>query len=148
MTKSLWAVLAICLLPSLAWAGEPIANPESLEGEITACLQKLTKTSHCTEDVLAPHIVPGSEQLRAVARQIDELLPKWLGQERIFAVHPIAARKTGDIFQARTYLLEDSSGSLMLFKYSVLKRLGQWYVFSFNMNSKSEEIVAVLKDRE
>ena len=51
----------------------------------------------------------------------------------------------GDIYEKRVYVLEDTSGALMLLELAFLKRLGKWYVLKFNVNSKTEALEEVLK---
>ena len=137
--------LLFTFLSSFVYAGESIGNLAAFDSQVIDCLSKLTNTSRCTESVLAKYIVPGSEaQLAPVAGQLDDFMVKWLSDQTIFAVHPITTKKTGDLFQIKTYLIEDDMGNLMIFRYSVLKRLGKWYVFSFSINSNSDAVEGVL----
>lgn len=129
-------------------AGEPIANPGLLDNKIVSCFLAKAKEVNCAERILSPRILPGNDQLIPIAKQIDELVNRWLSRDRIFAVHPIRTAKAGDVFRKTTFLLEDSSGNLMVFNYATLKRLGKWYVFSFNVNSNSEAIKAVFESAQ
>ncbi|TXI94618.1 MAG: hypothetical protein E6Q34_04420 [Burkholderiaceae bacterium] len=126
-----------------AHAAESIDKLETLDKEIMSCFLANAKEMKCAETVLGPKILPGNQQLLSVSKQMDEIVVKWLGADKIYGVHPIRTAKAGEIFQKRTLLLEDSSGGLMVLNYSVLKRLGKWYVLSFNVNSNSDAIKAV-----
>jgi len=97
------------------------------------------------ETVLGKRILPGNDQLASIAKQLDELLQKWLASESIYAIHPIRTKKSGDIYEKRTYMIEDTGGSLMVFNLTTLKRLGKWYVFQFNLSSTTSEVNSVLK---
>lgn len=144
MKISIFSMLFL-LFSAVACAGAPINNLNDFEAQVTGCLSKLSNTSRCAENILAKHIVPGSEaQLAPVAGQLDGFMEKWVDKQKIFAVHPIATKKAGDIYREKTYLLEDDMGNLMVFSYSVLRRLGKWYVFSFAINSNSDAVEAVL----
>lgn len=139
--------LLCSLLSSFAYAGESISDLAEFDARISGCLSKFSKTSRCAENILAEYIVPGSEaQLAPVASQLDDFMTKWLNGQSVFAIHPIATKKTGDVFQTKTYLIEDDMGNLMIFRYSVLKRLGKWHVFSFAINSSSDAIEGLLTE--
>ncbi len=73
------------------------------------------------------------------------MLVKWLDKDTVYAVHPTGTRKVGDIFETRAYLIEDTSGALMVFEMALLKRLGKWYVYSMNINSNSDKVEKVLE---
>ena len=136
------------LLSSLAYAGDSIGNLATFEGQVTGCLSKFSSTSRCTEKILGKHIVPGSEaQLAPVASQLDDFMAKWLGSDKVYKVHPIMSKKTGDLFLAKSYLIEDEKGNLMAYSFSLLKRLGKWYVFSFALDSNGDAIEEILRGK-
>jgi len=143
--KNVFAALLLVLTSSLASAGEPFQSPDALEDEVRACLMKNAKSSRCMEVVLAKRILPGNDQLVSVAAQMDQLLQKWLSNESIYALHLMRTKKSGDIYEKRTYMIEDTSGELMTFNLSMLKRLGKWYVLQFNLSSTSDRVNAVLQ---
>ncbi len=143
--KNIIFVLIFTLSSTLALAGSPIQNPDALESDLKACLMKNKKASNCMETILGKSILPGNDQLASIAKQLDELLQKWLSKESIYAIHPLRIKKSGDIYEKRTYMIEDTSGSLMVFNVTTLKRLGKWYVFQFNLSSTSNEVNAALK---
>ncbi len=143
--KKILFTLSVVFLSTFAYAGEPVHSPDALESELTACLMKNNKTQKCMETILGKRILPGNDQLVPIAKQLDELLQKWLSGESIYAIHPIRTKKSGDIYEKRTYMIEDTGGSLMVFNVTTLKRLGKWYVFQFNLSSTSSEVNSVLK---
>lgn len=144
MNKILAAFVAM-LLSSASFAGEPIGNLERFESDVTQCIANATKSSRCIESYVTKSVLPGNENLLSVAKQADGLLVQWLDKDKVFAVHPISVKSTGDLFQKRTYMIEDTSGNLMVFNFSVIKRLGKWYLFSFDVNSNSDVVAATLK---
>ncbi len=136
------------LLSSLACAGESISDLKAFDAQVVGCLSKFSNTSRCNEKILARYIVPGSEaQLAPVASQLDDFMAKWLGSDGVYKVHPIMSKKTGDLFLAKTYLIEDDKGNLMSYSYSLLRRLGKWYVFSFAIDSNGDAIEEVLRGK-
>ena len=143
--KSMIFVLIFTLSSSLALAGSSVQSPDALESDLKACLMKNKKASNCMETILGKSILPGNDQLVPIAKQLDELLQKWLSEESIYASHSLRIRKSGDIYEKRTYMIEDTSGSLMVFNVTTLKRLGKWYVFQFNLSSTSSEVNTALK---
>lgn len=137
------AACALCAAPALA--GEPFASPESLEAEVTACLLKKGPAPRCMERTLGKRILPGNEKMVPMTRQLDDLFEKWLAGDAVFAVHPLRAQKTGELFEKRTSMIEDTRGALMVFEWSALRRLGKWYVFQFNLSSTADDVKAALK---
>jgi hypothetical protein len=143
--KNIAVSCLLVFLSSLAIAGEPISSLDGFETEITNCILKLSKSSRCLSAATEKNVLPGYEKIMSVADQVDTILVQWLDKEKVFAVNPIDTAKTGDMFLKKTYLIEDTSGNLLLFNYSLLKRLGKWYIFSFKVNSNSDAIESALK---
>jgi hypothetical protein len=139
------AAMMLTLAAAPALAGEPVASPDALEREILPCVQKNAREGKCMENLLGKRVVPGFDNLLSVATQMDELLVKWLDKDTVYAIHPTGTRKVSDIFEKRAYLIEDSSGALMVFEIALLKRLGKWYVYSMNINSNSDKVEKVLE---
>ena len=145
--KSLVAALLISL-PAITFAGEPVQNIDGLIEEIESCLLKDAKTGSCMEKALGGRMLPGNDELAEVARQMDELLVKWLQADKVYALHPISRKPVGEIYERRMYVIEDTSGAFMLFELAFLKRLGKWYVLKFNVNSKEDDLKKVLYEGE
>jgi hypothetical protein len=145
--KYLVAALLIAF-PVITFAGEPVQDIDALVKEIESCLLKDAKAGHCMEKSLGGRILPGNDELAKVAAQMDELLVTWLQTDKVYALHPISRKPLGDIFERRVYVIEDTSGALMLFELAFLKRLGKWYVLKFNVNSKTDDLKSLLYDRE
>ena len=141
-------VLALIVLSSCAavQASEPVKSADALESDLNACLMKAAKDARCMETILGKSILPGNEQLASVVTQMDQLLGKWLGTDSVYAIHRLHAKQVGDVYEKRSYFIEDTSGSLMLFDLALIKRLGKWYVYQLNLTSKSDELNAVLKE--
>ena len=144
MNKSLMIIAAV-LLCSASFAGEPIINTEQFEQDVTQCISNAPKASGCFEAFAKKNILPGNEKVIQATKQLDELFGRWLDKDKVFAIHPIAVKSTGDLFQRRTYMIEDTSGNLIIFNYSIIKRLGKWYLFSFDINSNPAVVEATIK---
>lgn len=142
-------LLVACLLMVVAGsaiAGDPVPNLDTFEKDIQACLFKDAKTGNCMKTLLGTRILPGNDNLASVAGQLDDLLVKWLAEDKIFAMHVLGRKAVGDIYDRRVYMLEDTSGALMLFELAFLKRLGKWYVLKFNLDSNSDAIKKALNE--
>jgi hypothetical protein len=135
-------LLALVILVSggLASAREPIANLESFEKELKTCLVRDVKKAKCIATILAPRAVPHDETFQSGAPQLDDLLAKWLADDTVFAVHNVDQRQWAGIIDKRTYLIEDTTGSLMLFTVTYRNVLGKWYVSNCNLSSKPESL--------
>jgi hypothetical protein len=136
-------VLSSC---AAAQAAEPVKSADGLESDLSACLMKSAKDGKCMETILGKSILPGNDEMVTVAAQMDQLLGKWLGTDSVYAVHRLRSRQLGDIYEKRSYFIEDTTGSLMLLDLALLKRLGKWYVYQFNLTSKSDELTAAFKE--
>jgi hypothetical protein len=139
-------VMLSMAVAGMASAGEPVPNLDAFEKDIQACLFKDAKTGNCMKTLLGTRILPGNDNLASVAGQLDDLLVKWLADDKIFAMHVLGRKATGDIYDRRVYMLEDTSGALMLFELAFLKRLGKWYVLKFNLDSNSDAIKKALNE--
>lgn len=137
--KSLF-VLVLMLAGSVATAGEPIANLDSFEKELKTCLGKDIKKVKCIATILAPRTVPNDQTFHTGAAQLDDLLQKWLADDTVFAVHDLDRRQWAGIIDKRRYLIEDTTGSLMLFTVTYRNMLGKWYVANCNLSSKPESL--------
>ncbi|MBI3433047.1 MAG: hypothetical protein HY018_12655 [Hydrogenophilales bacterium] len=144
MGKSLITIAAV-LLCSTSFAGEPIGNIEQFEHDVTQCISNAPKSSGCFEDFANKNLLPGNEKLIQVTKQVDGLFGRWLDKDKVFAIHPVSVKSTGDLFQRRTYVIEDTSGNLIVFNYSIIKRLGKWYLLSFDINSNQAVVEATVK---
>lgn len=143
--KNVFVVIVLVLTSPHAIGSEFFQSPDALEEEVRTCLMKNVKPPKCMESVLAKRILPGNDQLAPITVQMDQLLQQWLANESVYALHLMRSKKSGDIFEKRTYLIEDTSGGLMTFHLSMLKRLGKWYVLQFNISSTSDKVNAVLQ---
>ena len=138
-------VIVGVLLCSASFAGEPIGNIEQFERDVTQCVSNAPKSSGCFEAFANKNILPGNETVIQAAKEVDEILGRWLDKDKVFAIHPVSVKSTGDLFQRRTYVIEDTSGNLIVFDYSIIKRLGKWYLFSFDVNSNQRVVEATVK---
>jgi hypothetical protein len=137
--KSLFA-LVLLVTGGPATAGEPIANLESFEKELKTCLSRDVKKTRCIATVLAPRTVPNDQTFQAGAPQLDDMLAKWLADDTVFAVHDVDRRQWAGIIDKRAYLIEDTTGSLMMFTITYRNMLGKWYVANCNLSSKPESL--------
>jgi len=137
--KSLF-VLVLVLAGGVATAGESIANLDSFEKELKTCLGKDIKKVKCIATILAPRTVPNDQTFHTGAAQLDDLLQKWLADDTVFAVHDLDRRQWAGIIDKRRYLIEDTTGSLMLFTVTYRNMLGKWYVANCNLSSKPESL--------
>ena len=145
MIRKLLATASIYLVFSTAFAGEPVSSTDALEKELLACLSSATSESKCIETSASKYFLPGNEGLMPTMTELDKIYTNWLAKDSVYAIHPLRQQKSGDIYEHRLYVIEDTSGSLMLFSFSTLKRLGKTYLFGVKFNSKHDEIKSVLE---
>ena len=63
--------IALIVLSSCAavQASEPVKSADGLESDLTACLMKSAKDGKCMETILGKSILPGNDEMVAVATQ-------------------------------------------------------------------------------
>jgi hypothetical protein len=144
MNKYILAISVAFFVTSVC-AGEPFESPDALEKEMVACLMKKDKSLKCMETILGRRVIPGGDQLLPISKQLDSLLKEWLAGDSIYAVHPIRTKKSGEIYDKRIYIIEDTAGNLMAFNVTSIKKIGKWYIYQFDLSSKAEELSSVLK---
>ncbi len=133
--------------PLSSIAIEPIKSFDSLEKEYTSCLMKDAKKLKCTENILNGRMPPNPNQQEPLSVQLEQVLVKWLDKETVFAIHKIKTVTTGELFERRDYIIEDTSGSFMLAEISLIKRLDKWYIYEFNLSSKRSELESALEQK-
>jgi hypothetical protein len=140
-------VLFAISFPISSIAIEPIKSFDSLEKEYTSCLMKDAKKLKCTENILNGRMPSSSNQQEPMSVQLEQLFAKWLDKENVFAIHKIKTVTTGEIFERREYIIEDTSGSIMFAEISLIKRLDKWYIYEFNLSSKREKLESALEQK-
>jgi len=125
---------------------EPIKNLEVFEGQVQQCI-KGKSPDVCLNKLLPSRFPPGNEGIEKSINQVSSLLVQWLGEDKIYAVHPVKKIKTGDIFERRIYAIEGANKGFMILDSSYLKIQGELYLFAFNLSSKEETVDAVFKDK-
>ena len=143
--KNLFA-LVLLIAGGVAAAGEPIANLESFEKELTTCLVRDVKKAKCITTILSPRTVPNDQSFQAGASQLDDMFQKWLAEDTVFAVHHVERRQWAGIIDKRLYLIEDTTGALMLFTVTFRNVLGKWYVSNCNLSSKPEALEKLMDE--
>ena len=137
------ALLALCLLTPIARA-DSLESPDAFEAALSKCLMTSTAPAACFEKHLGAKFPPGNEELATVVTQVAEFFKQWLAKDKVFAVHPVKTIRLGAYAERRIYLIEDTTGQIIMFDTSFVRRLGDWHVLKFNLTSKSEGIKAVL----
>ena len=87
----------------------------------------------------------GTRSLVYTAAQLDRAYIDSLAKDSVFAIHAIDARKAGNVFERRRYIIEGTSGAMMLFTFSTLMRLGKVYIADFRMTSQEADIRVALE---
>lgn len=143
MPRILFALAALMLAVSTR-GDEPLRSADALEADIRTCLLKDKDAPTCLERTLQGHFSPGNEKVNGVVAQVAALFRKWLGDDKVFAVHAVKAKKLGEFYDERVYLVEDSSGSLIMLETCVVTKHGRPWLHRFNLSSQKERMSAVL----
>jgi hypothetical protein len=143
--RQLFLAFACLLATTTVRASEPIADMDALESLVLTCVQQLGKESKCFEMAARRHIVPGSEDaVLPLAIRLDAVFLEWLGEHRVYRIHPLSRHEASDLFERRDYVVEDSTGGLLMLRISALRKLGRLYLFDFSINSGRQEIARAL----
>lgn len=145
MKPAIAALAALFLSSSPALADEPLKSIASFEAGIKDCLLKNKEPEGCLGSALQGHFSPGNEKLNEVVPQVSSLLGQWLADDKVFAVHPVKNKRLGEFFEERVYLIEDTTGSIIMLETSFVNTLGKWYLHRFNLSSKPEAMQQVLQ---
>ncbi len=132
------------LLAPVAWADQPLESVDAFEAGMTKCLASSSTPASCFEAQLGGHFPPGNERLNQIVSQAADLFQKWLGRDKVYAVHAVKVSKLGTYAERRVYLIEDTTGSLMMLDTSFVHRIGKWYVLKYNLTSTKDEVRTVL----
>lgn len=146
MTSFAALTLLAALVPAAPPRAQPIESVDAFEASMTRCLATDPAPASCFDATVAGHFPPGNDKVEELLPQISDLFAKWLGKDRVFAVHPIKVSKAGNFAQRRVYLVEDSAGNIMMLETSFVRRLGKWYVHKCNISSTQERIQSELGD--
>lgn len=130
-----------------AIAGEA-PSADAIENELRACLLNTQRSSTCIQTTLASYLPPNNEDTKRVAKDLDGYVKKWLASEKVFALHKIKTTKSGELFERRSFLLEDTSGSFAVVQFSTIRQLGKLYVLDFKFNSTRAQVDQLLFQKE
>lgn len=144
MNKKIVLAAALFFAFSPAMADEPIKSLDGFEADMKKCLMKDMKPAACLGQVMGGHFSPGNEKLNEVVTQLVSVLDQWLGQNRVFAMHPVLNKALGDFFVEKAYLIEDDGGNVILLETSFVHSLGKWYLHRFNLSSRKDRMQTVL----
>jgi len=140
------ATLLSLSIPGAASADQPLESPDAFEAAVTRCLLTNAAPSSCFDAHLRGHFPPGNEKLNEVVGQLRGLFEKWLGKDKVFAFHSVKRLTLGTYAERRVYLVEDSSGAIMMLDTTFSRMVGKWYLRKFNLSSTKDEIKSVLGD--
>lgn len=138
------AVLLLSLWAPVASADQPLESVDAFEGAITRCLTTSPAPAGCFEAHMRGRFPPGNERLDGMVSQLHDLFRQWIGKDKVFAVHAVKTVKLGAFAERRVYLIEDTTGSLMMLDAAFIRRLGKLYLLKFNLTSTQSEVKAAL----
>lgn len=145
MRTAIAALATLFLSFSPALADEPLKSVSSFEAGIKDCLLKNKDPAGCLGGAMRGHFSPGNEKLNEVVPQVASILGQWLADDKVFAVHPVKNKRMGDFYDERVYLIEDTTGSIIMLETSFVNTLGKWYLHRFNLSSKPDAMQRVLQ---
>jgi len=136
--------LILLALSPFARADTPIGSIDGFEGHIRQCLLQGDDPPECLGETMRGHFSPGNERLNKVVDRVAGLFGQWLADDDVFALHPVKRKRLGDFYEERVYLIEDTTGSLVMLETSFVNTLGKWYLHRFNLSSKEKTMESVL----
>lgn len=139
-------VVVFLLAASVSVRAEPIKNINEFQSKIEKCV-KGGEPESCMNNLLAAHIPPGNEGMIKSLEQVSSLFAKWLGKDKVYAVHPIKITKVGNLLERRIHAIEAEQGGFMVIDASYLRLRGELYLYSFNLSSTEEKIDAMFNDK-
>lgn len=143
--KRLFIVIAVLFLSSsAALADQPLKSVDAFEADMKKCLLQKQDPAACLGDTMSGHFSPGNEKLNDVVKQVASILKQWLAGSKVYAMHPVKNKTLGGFYEERVYLVEDTTGSIIMIETSYIKTLGNWYLHRFNLSSKKETMRSVL----
>lgn len=140
----LLALTLLLGLPLASHAEEPLQSPDAFEAELRRCFLKEADAPGCMGGLLRGRWVPGNEKVNQVVPQLVDLFGRWLGKDTVFALHRVKERKLGELYEERVFVVEDSSGGLLVVEAELLSRKGKWYLLRFNLSSQKDTFRTVL----
>ena len=124
---------------------QPINDLDEFHGKIEKCI-KGDKPDACLNKLLPQRFPPGNEQMLKKISQVTSLLLKWLGDDKVYAIHPIKTTKAGNLHERRVFVIEADKGGFMVLDTAYLRLHGDLYLFNFNLSSRKEKIEALFED--
>ncbi len=144
MRTAISALAILFLSSSPTLADEPLKSIAAFEAGMKDCLLKNKDPAGCLGGAMQGHFSPGNEKLNQVVPKVASLLGQWLADDKVFALHPVKNKKLGDFYDERVYLIEDTTGSIIMLETSFVNTLGKWYLHRFNLSSKPDVMERVL----
>ncbi len=102
------------------------------------------KPDACLNKLLISHLPPNNDAMAQQLPKVSNLLVQWIGNDSVYAIHPIKTKKVGDLVEIRYSAIESSSTGFMVMQVKYLKILGKTYLFGFNLSSTDDVINALL----
>lgn len=134
------------LTVSVATYAQPINDIEAFQSQVDKCIKGVSPDA-CLNKLLPQHYPPGNEEMIKTIPQVTSLLVKWLGNDKVFAVHPIKNTKVGNLVERRIYAIEGYKGGFMVLDTSYIRLRGNLYLMKFNLSSTDEKVNAMLNDK-
>jgi hypothetical protein len=125
---------------------KPIDNVDRFQRTIEKCI-KGNSPAKCLTGHLQDHVPPRNEAMRQQLPKVAALLVQWLGNDTVYAIHPVKTQKVGDLVDIRYYAIEANAGGFMVMKVKYVKLRGKHYLLAFNLSSTSDAVDALLSGK-
>jgi hypothetical protein len=125
---------------------QPINDLDEFQAKIEKCITGSTPDT-CLNKLLPSRFPPGNEQMLKTIGQVTSLLVKWLGDDKVYAIHPIKTTKAGNLHERRVFVIEADKGAFMVLDTAYLRFHGELYLFNFNLSSRKEKIEALFEGK-
>jgi len=132
-------VAYLIVVSNPANALEPIASIPQFEKNMETCLKDDKARAACLNALIIKH----HEQGQSYAAQIEDLtniVKQWVGNEKVAAFHLVKSTDFGSVIFRRVYLIEDSTGRLMMANITYQKTKGILQLRDVQFTNKSESL--------
>ena len=131
----------LLILSSFSFAKTPITDKALFETQLLNCFEK-DDIQQCLPPLIQKYYrrdFTDDEMKRVIT-----VYKAWLGTDHVYTIHKIRNTKVAEFYDEKIYLIEDTTGSVMLMILGMRSINGPWYINNISFSSKEAEISKVL----
>jgi hypothetical protein len=112
------------VMPSYSHAQSPITDKAVFETEYLNCFKK-GEVKRCLPPLIKKHYIR-----RFTDEELNQLLNvyvSWLSDDRVYTIHKVKNIQVAEFYDQKTYLIEDTRGSVVLMVLGLRSIKGSWF---------------------